>query len=406
VESSFARAATAPAGPGSPTGAGGHAETTAAARRLRMVAGHDVRGADLVDRMVGIGKQTLAAAHTGPGDFAFTLTGTPEPGGGWRLAPRGTSIRYGAIAALGLLRLAEPEQRAILAGGTAYGLIGRLADQLDGVTGRGEIALLCWAAAEARHDLLPHVLARLSDVDKLPGPVDVVAAAWVLSALVAARPHADVEEHLAAARDRLLAARGPSLYPHVLGGITAWYRSHVGSFADQVYPVQALARLHASGADPEALAAAESVAGTICAAQGKAGQWWWHYDARSGSVVEDYPVYSVHQHAMTPMALFDLADAGGQPFTENVCRGLLWLARPAEGREDMVLGQPPVIWRKVARREPRKLVRGLRAGTTRVHPGLRLPVLDQVFRPGIVDHECRPYELGWLLFAWLAARHG
>jgi hypothetical protein len=403
VESSIAGAGTAPAGHGTAAEAGPGRPT--APPRLRVVAEHDARGADLVDRMLRIGQRTLSGAHTAAGDFAFTLTGTPAPGGGWRLAQRGTSLRYGAIAALGLLRLAEPDQRTILGGGTGYELVGSLASQLSGVTGRGEIALLCWAAAEARHDVLPHALARLGDVDRLPGPVEVIAAAWVVSALVAARPYADVEAHLAAARDRLLAAAGPSLYPHVLGGATAWYRSHVGSFADQVYPVQALARLHASAGDPAALATAESVAAIICQAQGKAGQWWWHYDARTGEVVEDYPVYSVHQHAMAPMTLFDLAEAGGRPFTEHICRGLRWLDRPAEGREELVIEQPPVIWRKVARRDPRKLVRGVRAGTTRVRPGMRWPVLDRVFRPGRVDHECRPYELGWLLYAWLAARH-
>lgn len=78
---------------------------------------------------------------------------------------------------------------------------------------------------------------------------------------------------------------------------------------------------------------------------------------------------------------------------------------PAEAREELVVEQPPVIWRKVARREPRKLVRGVRAGTTRVRPGMRLPVLGRVLRPGTVDHEYRPYELGWLLYAWLAGRH-
>ena len=85
----------------------------------------------------------------------------------------------------------------------------------------------------------------------------------------------------------------------------------MGSFAAQVYPIQALARLHRSADDQEALAVANSVAAAICTAQGEAGQWWWHYDGRTGGVVEGYPVYSVHQHAMGPMALLDLAEAGG-----------------------------------------------------------------------------------------------
>ncbi len=67
-----------------------------------------------------------------------------------------------------------------------------------------------------------------------------------------------------------------------------------------------------------------------------------------------------------------------------------------------MLDEPPITWRKVARNDPRKLTRGLRATSTRIVPGLRLTALDHVFPPGIVDHECRPYELGWLLMTWLS----
>jgi hypothetical protein len=48
----------------------------------------------------------------------------------------------------------------------------------------------------------------------------------------------------------------------------------------------------------------------------------------------------------------------------------------------------------------------VRSVSTRLRPGVRLAVLDRLFRPGLVDHECRPYELGWLLYAWLPARDG
>jgi hypothetical protein len=75
--------------------------------------------------------------------------------------------------------------------------------------------------------------------------------------------------------------------------------------------------------------------------------------------------------------------------------------RPETGA-DLVLDEPPITWRKVARGDKRKLVRGLRAASTRVRPGLRVPMLDRLYRPGTVDHECRPYELGWLLLTWLS----
>ena len=158
--------------------------------------------------------------------------------------------------------------------------------------------------------------------------------------------------------------------------------------------------------DPEALAVAGAVAGAICSAQGAGGQWWWHYDSRTGAVVEGYPVYSVHQHAMGPMALLDLGDAGGDAHLDAIRRGLRWMAgRP---RDD----QPArSSWSSMSRRSPgarwrgadhRKVVRGLRAAATRIVPGARVAVLDRVYPPGAVDHECRPYELGWMLYAWLS----
>jgi hypothetical protein len=355
----------------------------------------------LLDRLLRIGQLRLAEQHDN-GEFVFTVTGEPRPDGTWQLRRAGTSLRYGAITALGLLRLPEPDQRTLLAGMTAHDLVGQLAKGIDEISGLGDAALVCWAAAECGHGDTEHALRRLATLDQMQRPVDVVSAAWVVSALAAARPLADVERHLAAARQRLLAARGAAVYPHTTGPGAPWYRAHVGSFADQVYPIQALARLHRSADDPEALAVAGTVAGAIVSAQGAGGQWWWHYDSRSGAVVEGYPVYSVHQHAMGPMALLDLADAGGDGHLDAIRRGLHWLTGPPEGAAPLILDEPPITWRKVARADHRKVVRGLRAASTRIVPGARVAALDRVYPPGVVDHECRPYELGWLLYTWLS----
>jgi hypothetical protein len=369
--------------------------------RLSLLARRDSESAALVNRLLDLAQRILPQMYV-DGEFVFTLNGTRRPDGSWQATPSGTSLRYAAITVLGLLRLSEPVQRSLLVGDTCHDLITRIAKRLDGITDIGDAALVCWAAADAEHEMLVPALQRLTELQEHSGPGYVVDAAWVVSALVAARPHADVEESLARARARLLAARPAQLYPHATGREAGWFRSHVGSFAAQVFPIQALARLHRSADDPQALAAAESVAAAICALQGPSGQWWWHYDSRTGGVVEGYPVYTVHQHAMGPMALLDLAEAGGEQYLDAICRGLRWLVSRPESAEVMVLDEPPITWRKVARNDPRKLARGLRATSTRIVPGLRLTALDHVFPPGTVDHECRPYELGWLLMTWLS----
>ncbi|WP_236059745.1 hypothetical protein [Actinacidiphila acididurans] len=347
---------------------------------------------------------TLAARPTAGASAA----GHPAEGGArsWTLERRGTSDRYAAITALGTRFLPEERQRAVLGGHTAQEFTGLLIQRLPAVSDLGDAALIAWAAAETAHPKLSDALDRLAVLDAAPGPRHTVAAAWVLSALVAARDSADVEAPLAAARDRLLRAlvAGSPLFPHATGpGLVPWYRAHIGCFADQTYPLQALARLHASGSDPEALAAADACAARICDLQGEGGQWWWHYDARSGGLVEGYPVYSVHQHAMAPTALFDLADAGGTDFSGPVRRGLRWMAGPPElaAADPMIHDDLGVTWRKVYRGDPRKAVRAARSLVTRGVPRARLTALDRVYRPGAVDRECRPYEFGWMLFAWL-----
>ncbi|MFD4871816.1 hypothetical protein ACFWOB_00380 [Streptomyces sp. NPDC058420] len=372
--------------------------------------------------LLALAQRLLAVAESGlpsmllPGGeaFAFTMAGRQRPDGSWTLERRGTSTRYAAITALGVRFLPEDRQRAALGGRTAQEFTGLLIESLPAVTNLGDAALIAWAAAETEHPKLSDALAQVDTLDEEGRPQYTVEAAWVLSALAAARDTVDVERRFSAARDRLLRARiGDSpLFPHATGpGLLPWYRAHVSCFADQTYPLQALARAHASGdGDPEALAAAEACAARICALQGDGGQWWWHYDARTGGVVEGYPVYSVHQHAMAPTALFDLTDAGGSDFGASVRKGLRWmtdvpeLAVHPEKQEPLILDELGATWRKVFRGDPKKAVRAARGLGTRVAPGLRLKSLDRVYPPVSVDRECRPYEFGWMLHAWQGGR--
>ncbi|GIH22371.1 hypothetical protein Aph01nite_06810 [Acrocarpospora phusangensis] len=362
-------------------------------------------GADLLPGMVSLAIRGLPPGYA-DGEFVFTRRGVQLPDGRWSAVPEGRSVRYSAIVALGVATLPEDKQREALNGETARDLAGHLIDGLPEVRGLGDAALICWAAAETGHDRLDVAVQALTDRDaehSAAPQVYTVEAAWALAGYVAAGVR---DERLARSRERLLAGlTSDRLYRHVLGEasgtLVPWYRAHVGCFADQVYPLQALARLHAAVGDPEALAAAERVAAGICTAQGEQGQWWWHYDARTGSVVEGYPVYSVHQLAMAPMALLDLADAGGTPYVAEIAKGLSWMTERPESAESLIDNELALTWRKAARADPKKIVRGLRAVATRASSGARLATLDRLYPPVTIDRECRPYELGWLLYAWL-----
>ncbi|WP_030765967.1 hypothetical protein [Streptomyces sp. NRRL F-2664] len=380
--------------------------------RLGALAGEDPGLHALAQRLLGLAEAGLPAMYRAEAEtFAFTRAGTVSPEGARRLELRGTSTRYAAITALGARFLPEDRQRALFGGRSAGEFTALLVERLPGVVDLGDAALVAWAAAETGHPKLSDALDRVAALDEPGRTRYTVEAAWVLSALAAARAAVDVEDRIRAARARLLAARTATspLFPHATGpGLVPGYRSHVACFADQTYPLQALARLHASGGDPEALAAADACATRITDLQGDGGQWWWHYDARRGTVIEGFPVYSVHQHAMAPTALFDLAEAGGTDFGAAIRRGLGWMTAVPElagpdgtPREPMIREDLGITWRKVHRGDPKKAVRAARGLTTRVAPRVRLAPLDVLFRPRAVDRECRPYEFGWMLFAWL-----
>lgn len=330
----------------------------------------------------------------------YTMRGVSDENGRG-IYPQGDSLRYLIIVAMGLAWTPQSVQRHVLQDRTAADLVHVAIDRAARSREPGAVALAAWAAAETAGVYAGELFLQLENYLEREA-VETVPVAWALTAALAARQlgPSNLVERLAA---RLLldgqAAGG--LFAHTMPARAAGLgRGHIGCFADQVYPIQALARLGYADKNAAALDAAGACASRIVALQGPAGQWWWHYDVREGSVTEGYPVYSVHQHAMAPMALLDLLDAGGADHRDAVVKGLGWIDHHPETEQPIVSPEDAMIWRKVGRREPRKLVRSLSALTTAVVPGWHLPGLDTTFPPGLLDRECRPYEFGWMLYAW------
>jgi hypothetical protein len=317
----------------------------------------------------------------------------------------GISRRYTAITLLGLIG-EDREQAAHALGGASIETVAthlvRTAGPEDSL---GDLSLIAWAAQAVGHPA-EAVWARINMLNPIASAVPTVELAWTLSA-AAADPRilrSRLAADLATRLRESFSERG-RLFPHALGTSPAPGRAHVSCFADLVYPVLALAQYGARVGDDRAIACALAGAQTMCRHQGPDGQWWWHYDYRTGEVLERYPVYAVHQDSMAPMALFAAAEAAGTTFDSAIGRGLRWLASAPElGGGSLIDRSAGVIWRKVARREPAKLSRYLQAGASRLSPHLRTPGLDLLFPPEAIDYEDRPYHLGWVLYAWPAER--
>jgi hypothetical protein len=144
--------------------------------------------------------------------------------------------------------------------------------------------------------------------------------------------------------------------------------------------------------DDEARQMALRTARTMCELQAPLGEWSWQYDAATGRVVSRYPVYAVHQHAMAPMMLFAAGEACDWDFSGFIYKGLAWISGNNELRLNFVEPSLGLVWRCVYLQpvdnyaDTALRMLDLRNGTS----GARLKV----------RYECRPYELGWLLYAF------
>lgn len=338
-----------------------------------------------------------------PADQLFAFTERAASDG---LVAQGISRRYSAIAVIGLETDRRFDGRPIMDPDAVSRVVDRLLGEIELVTSLGDAALIAWAAAAAGRDTR-RAWRRVVELDAVTQPHALVDLAWTLAATcIDADASPDGLREVVA--DRLMGAFNPrsAVFPHVIGHAPA-LRSHVSCFADAVYPIHALALYSSLSGKRGPLSIASQCAARLCELQGPSGQWWWHYDGRTGKVIERYPVYSIHQDAMAPMALFALDAAGGPAFHSAVDRGLEWLYHvPELGGKSLVDFGSGTLWRKVGRREIGKAARVLQAGASALHPALRIPAVDRLMPPNIVDYEDRPYHWGWFLYAWAARPRG
>jgi hypothetical protein len=181
--------------------------------------------------------------------------------------------------------------------------------------------------------------------------------------------------------------------------VTRRIRKWVANFADQIYSVQATALVAIASANKAALTASDSCATRLVQLQGKLGQWWWHYDPRDGNVAQAFPVYSVHQHALAPMALMTLAAAGGRDHRERVELSHAWIDRNELGIR-LLDREAGTIWRDIE-------IQGGRMARVARHArsvlGWKLADGGASMENLKVNYETRPYEWAWCLFAGAVA---
>jgi len=331
--------------------------------------------------------------------FCYKLKGSPDG-----LVREGQSPRYTAITLLGLNRLQNSGVSSPIA---ISPVLDQLLSNTKWVDNIGDLGLLLWLCAQVAPDRLPEVDHQLHATTALQhypdaGHGQTMELAWLLTGLCywcQASPgkQSELADLAIEVYSRLICNQGKhGVFGHAArqGSLAGRTRGWIGSFADQVYPIYAMALFYKIFGERDAEVRALQCGLAICGAQGEKGQWWWHYDSSTGHVIDGYPVFSVHQHAMAPMTLFRLGDVSGKDFRPWISRGLEWIHGNNELRFDMESSASSVVWRCIFRPSSR-LKLYLNAALHResaeiVESSSRLQVL----------FECRPYELGWLLYAF------
>jgi len=335
--------------------------------------------------------------------FCYKLKKTPNG-----LEREEISHRYTMMTLLGLHRLEAAGHRSPV---DIQSVLEALLRDTDWITGAGDLGLLLWTCAEVAPDRLPEVCDRTHPAGALRRFADArqgytMEVAWFLAGvahclMVAPDYFPDLAQDGLEAFQLLKQNCGAGgIFGHLAKNrsIAGRLRGGIGSFADQVYPICALSNFAKAFNQDEAWQMALRTAQTICRHQGPLGQWWWHYDSSTGDRVGRYAVYSVHQHAMGPMALFAIGEGAGVDFSQPISKGLSWLSGHNELRMNFLDESQPVIWRSIY------------LGRNRAYYDTALSLLgvrtDRNHSTHLkIRYECRPYELGWLLYAF-AGREG
>jgi len=175
------------------------------------------------------------------------------------------------------------------------------------------------------------------------------------------------------------------------------YRRSLVSFGSLSYFLRAMHEAASTFDDEKAARLFEAGVQRTLSLQGPQGEWPWMINVPRGSVVDVYPVFSVHQDSMAMLFLLPALDSSRPQVEDAIIRSLAWVF----GRNELGVAfyqyDPFFAFRSIERAEEaprlRRYVRFLESSVTHRAGGFQSAHTR-------VNDECRSYHLGWILFAW------
>lgn len=177
-------------------------------------------------------------------------------------------------------------------------------------------------------------------------------------------------------------------------------RYNIGNFADQIYSIYAFSMMTKLTDEKQHLKTAEACADKLVSLQGEKGQWWWHYNASDGSVIQKFPVFSVHQDSMTPFSFMALNEVSENDYNPYISIGLRWLISENELNANMINEHRNYVRRGIQRKSPLSEIQKFTTVASKLSDIFSLPEkFDQPRYLQIMNWE-HSYHLGWILYAY------
>ena len=300
-----------------------------------------------------------------------------------------SSVRASAVVLIGLARAEDLSvDHGFSLGSLRTGLLNSIG--LTGVS-IGELGLALWAEAVvdggATGEVLIEIRRRLPlDTDRLP----LEELAWLVSGMSEAAEQGGDRELLGEMATALVSRAGRS---GLLADSHRRVGGSIGTIGAQLHAMVALHKADVSGGADDAGDSLATTAETVLGMQRSDGAWPGVIDSKRGEAAEVYPVFTVNQLALAPMAFRH----AGVEYGAAVDNGIEWarggnrlgfdLVHPDEARIDHGI---------VPRRHASSLIRGVGAATRLIRGEPRDLAPDDL----ILDPHVSAEDLGWLLEAW------
>jgi hypothetical protein len=200
--------------------------------------------------------------------------------------------------------------------------------------GVGELGLLLWATALISPKKLPIILTKVNFNLTLTNYKDAKSRctkelSWLLTGLIMASTFNKVIQKSIGnvIQDVYNEIRknyiGSGIFKHQSKqNFIGKFRTNLADFEDQVFPLYAFTLFGKKFHFDEASLISEECALKLCELQDRSGEWMWNYNPKNGTAVNKYPVFTLNQLALAPLALYSVQKASDYDFSQNISDGI------------------------------------------------------------------------------------